>query len=112
MGSSTSKIEASAVVEHINTDMMCTAQEAFVTACEEYRAHKKDIENIVEKVFDNWKGQGRDAFEKDYRTLKSQLKDLEDVILDLRTGIIEAEEQYINADAEISKAIAVADASK
>lgn len=93
-------------VRHIDTELMYEAVKAFGTAYDEFHNCKDDITNIIDKVLDNWKGEGCDAFKKDYRTLTSQLKDLEDVLMDLREGIITAEESYIETDAEVSKSIA------
>ena len=93
-------------VNHIDTDLMYDAQEAFVTAYDEFHGCKDDIKVIVDKVLENWEGDGRKAFEKDYKTLSMQLQDLEDVLMDLRDGIIDAEENYIEADAQVSKKIA------
>lgn len=93
-------------VQHIDTDIMFDAQQAFVTACDSFHDCKDDITNIIDKALDNWEGEGRKAFEKDYKTLVVQLKDLEDVLMDLRQGIITTEERYIEVDAEVSKSIA------
>lgn len=93
-------------VRHIDTELMYEAVKAFETAYDEFHNCKDDITKIIDKVLDNWAGEGYEAFKKDYQTLTSQLKDLEDVLMDLREGIVTAEESYIEADAEVSKNIA------
>lgn len=93
-------------VQHVDTDLMYDAQKAFVTAYDRFHDCKDDITRIIDNALTNWEGQGRDAFEKDYKTLVAQLQDLEDVLMDLRDGIIEAEQTYIEVDAELSKKIA------
>lgn len=94
--------------QSVNTDAMNEARKAFDDALEEYRSHKDDITGCVDILLEHWEGDGRDAFEKDYILFTRQLEDLQEVLLDLRKGLVEAEEQFIDTDATISKNIAVA----
>lgn len=95
-------------LKKIDTEAVSDCRQAFDDAMKEYKAHKNDIKKIVEELLDHWEGDGREAFEKDYKLLTTQLDDLMDVLLDLRKGIVDAETSFIEADAEISKSIASA----
>lgn len=94
-------------VKHLNTDAMADAVKLFETEMENYKKTKSDVQTCVDKLFESWEGEGKKAFEKDYLMLTKQLEDLLEVLMDLRKGLIDAEESYINADAEASKTIAV-----
>ncbi len=97
-------------VTHLSTEAMNEARKAFDDAMKEYESQRDVIKNSVEAMLDHWEGDGRKAFEKDYLMLTKQLDDLKEVLLDLRKGLVDAETAFINADAEISKSIAVANA--
>ena len=90
----------------IDTEAVSACRKAFDDAMKEYKEHKNDIKNAVEILLDHWEGDGRKAFEKDYKLLTTQLEDLMDVLLDLRKGIVDAEASFIEADASLSKSIA------
>lgn len=92
----------------VDTDALIACRQAFDNAMKEYKAHKDDIKTAVDDLLEHWEGDGRTAFEKDYRLLTNQLEDLMDVLLDLRKGIVDAETSFIEADAEVSKNIASA----
>lgn len=97
-----------ASVTHIDSEAMCSAREKFDTALSAYRSQKDVVKNCVDQLLDHWEGDGQKAFEKDYKLLYRQLEDLQEVLLDLRKGLVDAEEQYITSDAEIAKSIASA----
>lgn len=92
-------------LQHVNTEAMSNARAAFDNAVNAYRSQKDDFKHIVEELLDHWEGDGKAAFEKDYKLLYHQLEDLQDVLLDLRKGLIDAQETFIQTDAEVSKSI-------
>ena len=94
-------------VKHLDTDMIAEAVKSFDTQMKEYIKIKDSVKNAVDTLLESWDGDGRKAFEKDYLLLTKQLEDLNDVLRDLRKGLVDAEESYITADAETSKSIAV-----
>lgn len=95
-------------VQHVNTDEMNVARVAFDDAMREYEKSKDSIKTSVDNLLEHWEGDGRKEFEYDYKLLTRQLEDLMEVLLDLRKGLVKAEESFISADAEVSKQIAVA----
>ena len=94
-------------VNHLDTEKMAEAVKVFDEQMQMYNSTKDDIKTAVDKLLKSWEGDAREAFEKDYLLLTKQLEDLHEVLMDLRKGLIDAEESYINADAEVSKSIAV-----
>ena len=95
-------------VQHVNTDKMNDARIAYDEAMKSYEKSKDSIKTIVEDLLEHWEGDGRKAFENDYILLTKQLEDLLDVLIDLRKGLVKAEESFISADAEVAKQISVA----
>lgn len=93
-------------LQKIDTEAINECRQAFDDAMKDYKKHKNDIKKAVDDLLDHWEGDGRKAFEKDYKLLTTQLEDLMDVLLDLRKGIVDAEASFIEADAAISKGIA------
>ena len=77
---------------------------------EKYRENKDSLKTLVDNLLEHWEGDGRKEFAYDYNLLSRQLEDLLEVLLDLRKGLVKAEESFISADAEVSKQIAVATA--
>lgn len=75
-----------------------------------YAAHIKSFEEIVNDVekavnlaVDNWKGKGRDAFKEDCEQVKINLKDISDIMYDIRDALIEAHAQYMETDLALEK---------
>ena len=75
-----------------------------------YAKHIKQFEDIVRSVnsstktmTDNWKGRGCDAFEKDCKQIQLNLKDISEIMYDLRDALIDAHAEYMKTDAALSK---------
>lgn len=98
--------ESKGNLKHLDTDVMYDAVEAFDNAITAYEDRVDDLKKIMDKLLKTWDGEGKDEFEKDYKTFAYQLQDLMDVLLDLRKGIVDAETAYIEADSAVSKELA------
>lgn len=98
--------ESTGYVNHLNTDVMYEAVQGFDEAIKAYEDRVSDLKNIINKLLKTWEGDGRDEFEKDYKTFAYQLQDLMDVLLDLRKGLVDAESAYIETDSAVSKDMA------
>ena len=98
--------ENTGFLNHLDTDAMYAAVQAYDNAVRVYEKSANDMKRIIERVLGTWEGIGRDEFEKDYRTFAFQLSDLMDVLMDLRKGLVDAETTFIETDAEIGKEIA------
>lgn len=75
-----------------------------------YKGYIKDFEDLVSDVnkicaniVDNWKGKGRDAFEKDYRQVQINLKDISEIMYELRDALAQAHGEYIKMDVTVAK---------
>lgn len=98
--------ENAGYVKHLNTDVMYDAVQGFDEAIKVYEDRVSDLKNIMDKLLKTWEGDGKDEFEKDYKTFAYQLQDLMDVLLDLRKGLVDAETAYIETDSAVSKDMA------
>lgn len=95
-------------VRHVNTSAMYEAVKAYDKAIQAYEKRVNDLKNSVDKLLKTWEGNGKDEFKKDYILFSSQLADLMDVLMDLREGLVDAENSFIETDATLSKEIACA----
>lgn len=75
-----------------------------------YERHIQQFEDIVRsvaqvngQVLAHWKGVGRDAFEKDCTQVRINLKDVTDIMYDLRDALINAHAEYMKTDNSLSK---------
>lgn len=83
---------------HFNETM--TAYSNYITQFEEI---VRGVNSTAKTMVDNWKGKGRNAFEKDYKTVQLNLKDITDIMYDMRDALIDAHAQYIETDSSLSK---------
>lgn len=95
-------------LRHLDTDAMYNAVKNYETAVNEYEAEVNSMKRIVDRLLGTWEGEGKKAFVKDYELFSRQLQDLMDVLLDLRSSLVEAETAFLNADADVSKEMACA----
>ena len=74
----------------------------FVTQFENIVA---DVGTIINEVTSksNWAGQGRDAFNKDAEMVRCNLKDLSEIMYDIRRALKEAGAKYGETDNALSK---------
>lgn len=66
---------------------------------------KNDLDRLKGDLMCSWAGEGRNTFEKKYRLLSQQFGDLKDSLRDISESLLSMEEEYIQADTELSKAI-------
>lgn len=52
-----------------------------------------------------WAGIGRDTFEKKYRLLTQQVSDINDELEEYANNLYKMEQEYIQADVELAKAV-------
>jgi uncharacterized protein YukE len=91
-----------------NVTHLCTTH--FNDTIHAYEGHIKTFEDIVsgvksatDHVFQNWQGRGRDAFEKDCVQVQLQLKDISEIMYDLRDALTNANAEYIKNDLATAK---------
>lgn len=66
---------------------------------------KNDMDGIKSNLLFSWAGEGRDTFEKKYRVLSQQFGDLSDDLRDISESIYGMEQEYIQADTDLAKAL-------
>jgi uncharacterized protein YukE len=80
-----------------------------LTAYSGYISQFDGIINAVNSATDtmiaNWQGDGCKAFEKDSKQVQLNLKDISDIMYDLRDALINAHMEYIKEDLALSKSL-------
>lgn len=66
---------------------------------------KNDLDDMRNELMFSWAGEGRNTFEKKYRILSQQFKDIKDDLYDISENLLSMEEQYIQADTDLAKAL-------
>ena len=75
-----------------------------------YAAHIKKFEGIVSGVkkttntiVDRWKGEGCKTFDKDCKQVQLNLKDISDIMYNIRDALTNAHAEYMKTDEALSK---------
>lgn len=83
---------------------------SFESTINAYQKYIKEFEEIVSgvnktagTVIEHWSGKGRNAFEKDYKQVQLNLKDISDIMYDIRDALVDAQTEYTKTDASLSK---------
>ncbi len=100
---STTSTASSGNVNHLDTKSFSDTYTAYANYVKQFEALVGEVNKICKNMVDNWKGKGRDAFEKDYKQVQVNLKDISDIMYDIRDALIDAHAEYIKADAALSK---------
>lgn len=66
---------------------------------------KNNLDNLKIKLLSSWVGDGKNAFEKKYRLLSQQFGDLRDDLRNISEELLKMEEEYIQADTDLAKAL-------
>lgn len=66
---------------------------------------KNELDGLKNNLMFSWAGKGRNTFEKKYRLLSQQFGDLKDDLRQISEDLLYMEEQYIQADTDLSKAL-------
>lgn len=90
-------------VRHLDTKHFNRLITAYGNYIRQYENVVSESSRILEIVLENWKGEGKKAFEKDSRQVQLNLKDIADIMYDLRDALINAHAEYMKADNELSK---------
>ena len=88
-------------LDTLHFDETASAYEGYIR---QFEALVRDVDRITGAVLKEWKGQGAKAFEKDCKQVKLNLKDISDIMYDLRDALINANSEYLKTDQEVSKA--------
>lgn len=66
---------------------------------------KNELDGLKNNLMFSWAGKGRNTFEKKYRLLSQQFGDLKDDLMEISESLLSMQEQYIQADTDLAKAL-------
>lgn len=66
---------------------------------------KNDLDSLKIDLMFTWAGNGRNTFEKKYRLLSQQFGDLKEDLREIAESLKNMEQEYIQADVDLSKAL-------
>lgn len=90
-------------VEHLDTHKFESSINAFKDGVVEYDRITTGVMQTTNNLMCNWKGEGKTQFEKDYNVIYLCLKDISEIMYELRDALIDAEAEYIKTDEECAK---------
>jgi len=90
-------------VNHLDTANFNATMSAYTNYIRQFESIASGVNTAAGTMVDNWKGKGRNAFEKDYRQVQLNLKDITDIMYDLRDALIDAHAEYMKTDSALSK---------
>lgn len=96
------------IIRYLESQYISNAAKKLAVCIKKYDNIVCDIEKSTAQLLADWHGKGKNAFEKDYNTVYRQLKDISDIMYELREQLIDAEATYIKTDEEIAKSFEVA----
>lgn len=66
---------------------------------------KNDLDGLSKNLMFSWAGKGRNTFEKKYRLLSQQFGDLKEDLREIAEALKSMEQEYIQGDIELAKAL-------
>lgn len=95
--------EKAEIVKRLNTTCFNDTIKMYKDAILNFEKIVEDVNIICEKVVNHWKGKGRDAFNHDYQQVQINLKDVTDIMYEIRDVLIQAHAEYMKADEALAK---------
>lgn len=92
-------------VEYLDTQKLLDAANELDSCIEQYKNIIKSITSMTDSLLDDWYGEGKKEFEKDYSTIYQQLTDISDIMYDLYDALVDADATYVQTDEDIAKSI-------
>lgn len=92
-------------VTHVDVNAINDAALAFSSQIKELEKHKKNVQTATETLLNNWQGEGKDCFEKQYRLLFGQLSDITDSLYNIYDDLVESGKSYVDADEQMKKSM-------
>lgn len=90
-------------VKHLDTVNFNETIQAYAGYVKQFEEIVRGVNSTANAIVNQWEGKGRNAFEKDYRQVQLNLKDITDIMYDIRDALIDAYAEYIKADQALSK---------
>lgn len=89
-------------VERIDTQAFNDAIKSMGKAVKAFNNAKSKITKCTDPVVDSWEGEGAKAFKKVYKKLKTELKDEEENLSNIKKDLESIKESYEGWDQELS----------
>lgn len=90
-------------VTHLDTIHFSETRTAYANYIKQFESIVQGVNRAADTMIAHWKGKGRNAFEKDCRQVQLNLKDITEIMYDLRDALVDAEAEYVKSDAALSK---------
>lgn len=90
-------------VNHLDTISFNSTINAYIGYIQRFEGIVEEVERITGQVLSHWDGVGRDAFEKDCKQVQINLKDVAEIMYDLRDALTNAHAEYMKTDNSLSK---------
>ena len=90
---------------YLDTAIFDEAAKLCKDLAEKMTSLKNNMDGKKNNLMFSWAGAGRDMFEKKYRVLSQQFGDLSDDLRDISESIYQMEQEYIQADTDLAKAL-------
>lgn len=87
----------------LDTSSFAESAEAAKKLAETLENAIADADRAINSLYDVWAGKGRNEFEKKYKIFEQQVADIKNGLWDLYEDIVNAEEEYIQADCDAAK---------
>ncbi|WP_346894402.1 WXG100 family type VII secretion target [Clostridium sp. UBA7503] len=92
-------------IKYLDTERMSETVQTFKNEISNFEKTKLDIERATNDLLKDWVGKGRNSFEKKYKLLYGQLKDIEESLEEFYEALVESQSSYYDADEEFAKKI-------
>lgn len=89
----------------LDTGSFDQAAKSCKEVAEKMESLKNEMDGMKANLMFTWAGAGRDMFEKKYRILSQQFGDLRDDLREISESIYNMEQEYIQADTDLAKAL-------
>lgn len=90
-------------VTHLDTVHFNDTRTAYANYIRQFEEIVRSVNTATQTVIGHWKGKGSSAFEEDCRQVQLNLKDITDIMYDLRDALTDAEAEYVKSDAAVAK---------
>lgn len=96
-------LKANETVRHLDTVDFDSTIQSYKDYIGQFRHLSDEIDRIIDDLLKEWEGEGKKEFEKDCKQVQTNLKDITDIMYDIRDALIVAQEQYVSADLALEK---------
>jgi len=92
-------------VTHVDANAINDAAVAFSGKITQLNTQKQNVQTATEALLNNWQGEGKDCFEKQYRLLFGQLSDITESLYNIYDDLVESGKSYVDADEQMKKSM-------